>query len=344
MSTTRLFLPNGRKLAAGNSLQTHRIARAGSDGSLSGNSSSTLSMSQSSVATISDRYRFFSSKESFSSIYWRGKSSAVSVPSILATKSTTTTPSPLDGSLEQQTNHSTIRSFSSDPSTGFKQMVPPRVKNVTIIEPPVRSRPFRPFRAARIPPSRSIPKRVAVLQPTTVEQKDDSGTYPVQAIHAAQKINLASVLSKVFATKGIKKMMERLSVVVQLPTGDENDSARFVAVFRFGSVVFVNVAPHEAAALLVQIKKHAVDPVLTGVERKENFCVHVHHEELPENPVTGEYCVVQGTSSLEDWNIASLFVFLTRHPSIRTQYEKCGCYYQCHGPIRRFGRLLGHGR
>jgi hypothetical protein len=201
--------------------------------------------------------------------------------------------------LEQQTNHSTIRSFSSDPSTGFKQLVPPRVKAITIIEPPVRSRPFRPFRAARIPPTRrTLPKRVAVL-PQTVDEKDSSGTYPVQAIHAAQTINLASVLSKVFANKGIKKMMERLSVVVQLPMGEENDSARFVAVFRFGSVVFVNVAPREAAQLLVQIKKHAVDPVLTGVERKENFCVHVHphSEELPETPVTGEYCVVQGKSS-----------------------------------------------
>jgi hypothetical protein len=258
-----------------------------------------MSMPPVHVSTISDQYRFFSSKESSSSIYWRGKSSAVSVSSPLAktTTTTTTTPSPFDSSLEQQTNQSTIRSFSSDPSTGFKQLVSPRIKNVTIIEPPVRSRPFRPFRAARILPTRSIPKRVAVLQQTTVEdEKVGSGTYPVQAIHAAQKINLASILSKVFATKGVKKMMERLSVVVQLPMGEENKSARFVAVFRFGSVVFVNVAPREAAELLVQIKKHAVDPVLTGVERKESFCVHVHHEELPENPVTGEYCVVQGKS------------------------------------------------
>jgi uncharacterized Rmd1/YagE family protein len=215
-----------------------------------------------------------------------------------------------------------IRSFSSDPSTGFKQLVPPPPsappvkKVVTIIEPPVRSRPFRPFRAARIPPSRTPPKRVAV--PDNVDnnvdynhnEKDRSGTtYPVQAIHAAQTINLASVLSKVFATKGkgIKKMMERLSVVVQLPMGEENESARFVAVFRFGSVVFFNVAPREAAALLTQIKKHAGDPVLTGVERKEHFCVHVLNntnntnnntnnnaeEQLPENPVTGEYCIVQ---------------------------------------------------
>jgi hypothetical protein len=284
ISTARLFLPNGRKLAAGNSLQTHR-------------SVSSLSLLLSPISTISDQYRFFSSKESSSSIYWRGKSSAVSVKSSpLATKTNTTT---------------TTSSFSSDPSTGFKQLVPPRVKKVIIVEPPVRSRPFRPFRAARISPGRTLPRRVAVPQPQTIvdeQQHDGSGIYPVQAIHAAQKINLASVLSKVFPTKGIKKMMERLSVVVQLPMGDENDSARFVAVFRFGSVVFVNVAPREAAELLVQIKKHAVDPILTGVERKENFCVHVHpqtsntvhaeqeQQQLPENPVTGEYCVVQGKS------------------------------------------------
>ena len=149
----------------------------------------------------------------------------------------------------------------------------------TIIEPPIRTRPFRNFRGPsgsstlRRPAPTS--KRVILNQHyQTTKPLGDDGSYPVTAVHIAQSIDLPKVISKVFAAKGVRKMMERLSVVVQLqPT--ENHSARFVAVFRFGSVVFFNVGPREVADLLWEIKQHSTAPVLSGSENKEKFCVHV---------------------------------------------------------------------
>jgi uncharacterized Rmd1/YagE family protein len=172
-----------------------------------------------------------------------------------------------------------------------------------IVEPPIRTRPFRNFRgaggAARLPQVRKSPAptpRRMVLQSSGGSQ--NHGSYPVQAIHVAQSINLAQVISKVFATRGVRRMMERLSVVVQLPPeqnyDDEKQSPRFVAVFRFGSAVFFNVSPRDIADLLWRIKECSKDPYLSGNERKENFCVHVQNG-IPEEDevVTGEYCVVE---------------------------------------------------
>jgi Uncharacterised ACR, YagE family COG1723 len=85
-------------------------------------------------------------------------------------------------------------------------------------------------------------------------------------------------------------MMERLSVVIQLPPppqqtfADDKHPLRFVAIFRFRDV----------ADLLCRLKACSKDPYLSGNERKENFCVHVQPE-MPddeEDVVTGEYCVV----------------------------------------------------
>lgn len=178
-----------------------------------------------------------------------------------------------------------------------------------IVEPPVRSRPFRNFRgnssstggAARLPQVRKSPAptpRRLVVQSSEGRTGQEYGSYPVQAVHVAQSVDLAQVISKVFATRGVRRMIERLSVVVQLPPeqnfGDEKQSARFVAVFRFGSIVFFNVSPRDMADLLWRIKQCGKDPYLSGNERKENFCVHVQPEiSEDDDVVTGEYCVVQ---------------------------------------------------
>jgi uncharacterized Rmd1/YagE family protein len=183
----------------------------------------------------------------------------------------------------------------------FKDMFPPRtlLKREVIIEPPVRSRPFRQFRGSRPVHQRCAPRRVSVITTTTLP-KERYGSFPVRAVQAAQTIDLAAVMSKVFATKGARKMMERQSVVVQLPpqdpssNGSSDQAPRFVAVFRFGSVVFFNVSPRESSTLLAQLKKHAKEPVLSGFERKESFCVHIHPQaDENDKVVTGEYCVVQ---------------------------------------------------
>jgi uncharacterized Rmd1/YagE family protein len=122
--------------------------------------------------------------------------------------------------------------------------------------------------------------------------EDESFRAPIRAVHVGQSIDLAKVISKVFATKSQRKLIERLSVVVQLqplpvdPTSMSSSSTstsssslsnrpRFVAVFRFGSVVFFNVSPREASDLLSEIKQYTTQPVLSGSERKENYCVLV---------------------------------------------------------------------
>lgn len=191
-----------------------------------------------------------------------------------------------------------LRAFSTNydnqPPFPHKQIVPPMPPPMPtrIVEPPVRSRPFRPFRSARgAPVVRRTPRRRIVPQNSISLQE---GSYPVQAVQVAQSIDMPKVISKVFATKAVRKMMERMSVVVQLPRDDQNDSIRFIAVFRFGSVVFFNVSPRDVSKFVDQIKKCSQNPVLSGNELRESFCIHVQPELVEnQNVVTGEYCIVQ---------------------------------------------------
>ena len=143
---------------------------------------------------------------------------------------------------------------------------------------------------------------------------DEHGSYPVIAINLARSIDLSKVIANVFASKGVRKMRERLSVVLKLrPNSDTTESARFVAVFRYGSVVFFNVSPRDTALLVQKIKRYSVGTLLSGKERKERYCVHVqppgastmntdgrfdvdvpiHDDDYEvDDLVTGDYCIV----------------------------------------------------
>jgi uncharacterized Rmd1/YagE family protein len=128
--------------------------------------------------------------------------------------------------------------------------------------------------------------------------------YPVSAIHIAQTIDLFPLVSTVFTHQLIRKQLfGKSSIVVQLPPVTEHDPPRYVAVFRFGSVVFLNVSPPEIAQLVRDIKKYSKEPVPTGFERKESFGILVKpdmYEETTEEEssgpatptVTGDYCIV----------------------------------------------------
>jgi uncharacterized Rmd1/YagE family protein len=140
------------------------------------------------------------------------------------------------------------------------------------------------------------------------------GSCPVHAYHVAQSIDLAKVISNVLATQSVQKMMERLSIVVQLPPHespslDQYDDIddhtapsvpRFVAVFRFGSVVFFNVSPRDRADLLRQIKQHSFSPVLSGNENKEKFCVQIQPPTLPHYQPTATDDPISATAVFED--------------------------------------------
>jgi uncharacterized Rmd1/YagE family protein len=126
--------------------------------------------------------------------------------------------------------------------------------------------------------------------------------FPVSAIHIAQTIDLFPLVSTVFTHNLIRKQLfGKNSIVVQLPPKSEQDAPRYVAVFRFGSVVFLNVSPPEIAQLVRDIKKYSKEPVPTDFERKESFGILVKPDMLEETTeeeststptVTGDYCIV----------------------------------------------------
>jgi uncharacterized Rmd1/YagE family protein len=122
---------------------------------------------------------------------------------------------------------------------------------------------------------------------------------PVSAIHIAQTIDLFPLMSTVLTHSVIRKQLfGKNSIVVQLPPHSERDlTPRYVAVFRFGSVVFLNVSPPEIAQLVRDIKKYAKEPVPAGFERKESFGILVQPDRLLEETQTEEESTLTSTST-----------------------------------------------
>jgi hypothetical protein len=90
----------------------------------------------------------------------------------------------------------------------------------------------------------------------------ESTSIRVKAVHAARTLDVVNVLSKVFGAASsmppVRHMFGKTSVIVQLAPADISVSEvpRFVAVYRFGSVVFFNMSPRDSGRLLESIKKH----------------------------------------------------------------------------------------
>lgn len=151
----------------------------------------------------------------------------------------------------------------------------------------------------------------------------------VQSVHAARTINLMAVLTKVFGGSEVgtsqsqhqipsRHVLGRTSVIVQLPPplvptdsssvskfAHSRAQPRFVAIFRFGSVVFFNVSSKEANTFLKQIKNHGIDPILKGFERKENFEVVIRPSLEETAHVNGDFATVK------DLNMNSVAVIST---------------------------------
>ncbi|KAI2502831.1 putative ACR [Fragilaria crotonensis] len=127
-----------------------------------------------------------------------------------------------------------------------------------------------------------------------------SNTIRVKSVHAAQTLDVVKVLAKVFGVTSsmppVRHMFGKTSVIVQLspPPSDEEAQPRFVAVYRFGSVVFFNMSPRDTGKLLEEIKMHGSGAISSGFERKEHFEVLVQPslQDLP-HVVNGDFCVVQ---------------------------------------------------
>ena len=158
--------------------------------------------------------------------------------------------------------------------------------------------------------------RIIYEQPhvETSDEVETSDRIRVKAVHAAQSIDIMGVLGKVFGGTTSRQLNElgigapirhvfgknHISVLFQLPPpemtpGQRTDpSPRFVAVFKFGSVVFHNCTTQESGRILSEIKKHATDPVSYGFEKTERFEVAIQPD-LPEasGDVTSQYATVK---------------------------------------------------
>lgn len=121
----------------------------------------------------------------------------------------------------------------------------------------------------------------------------------VSAVHAASNFNITKVLTAVFGpsstTPALNHVFGKTSIIVQLPPvareseihhgndaiihGSRSDKffhlpdsqPRYVAIYRFGSIVFFNVSAKDAGDILEAAKTHGVNPVPRGFERKEHF-------------------------------------------------------------------------
>jgi len=103
----------------------------------------------------------------------------------------------------------------------------------------------------------------------------NSVTVRVKSVHAATTIDTVRVLSKVFGVSSsnppVRHIFGKTGIFVQLAQPNNYQSimevgedlvhpSQYVAVFRFGSVVFFNLSPREANRLLEEIKRHRYEP------------------------------------------------------------------------------------
>ena len=157
----------------------------------------------------------------------------------------------------------------------------------------------------------------SVLIPDQSENVDTKDKLlPVSAVHIAKTIDLFPVVNKLFA-KGViqRQMFSKNALVVRLPSSPDNNHSKncYIAVYRFGAVVAINLSPLRLRDLVEQMKQYATDPVPEGFERKEHFGILLQNPRSPsaiqQNPesessagalvqdaistdVTGDYCVV----------------------------------------------------
>ncbi len=140
----------------------------------------------------------------------------------------------------------------------------------------------------------------------------------VRSVHAAHTIDIVSVLTKVFGTMSqmpsIRHMFSKTSLIVQLPSIMEQTSSssssssysdvdaffhpqaqpRFIAIFRYGSIVFFNVNPKDAGRILDKIKDYSTDPIARSFERKEHFEIAISPQMMVHDAhVTSDFATVK---------------------------------------------------
>lgn len=183
----------------------------------------------------------------------------------------------------------------------------------------------------------------------------------VRSVQAASSIDVVAVLSKVFgsgmprshpladffATSPIiRHVFGRTNVIIQLspppatgPTSLSPSVPRYVAIYRFGSVVFFNISTKEASRLLEQIKKHAAHPIPVGFERREFFEIALQPQlETAAGKITADRALVRvldmntvgvvsnimGQTVALDWHLDTVDELLRNFSDINSSVESTG--------------------
>ena len=192
----------------------------------------------------------------------------------------------------------------------------------------------------------------------------------VRSVQAASSIDVVAVLSKVFGggvassqqytkehplsdffakSPPIRHVFGRTNIIIQLappsstncPLSLSHTVPRYVAIYRFGSVVFFNLSTKESSRLLEQIKKHSVDPIAVGFERREHFVVAIQANletttgkiaadratvrELDMNTV-GIVSNIMGQTVALDWHNDTVDELLAKFSSVNSSVERTGSF------------------
>ena len=209
---------------------------------------------------------------------------------------------------------------------------------------------------------------VSDKQQQSIEDQDNEGISErirVRSVQAASSIDVVAVLSKVFGggaasqytkehplsdffatSPPLRHVFGRTNIIIQLSPPPMNCSTslsqtqpRYVAIYRFGSVVFFNLTTKESSRLLEQIKKHSVDPIATGFERREHFEVALQPQletatgkiapdramvrELDMNTV-GIVSNIMGQTVALDWHNDTVDELLAKFSSVNSSVERTG--------------------
>jgi len=207
-------------------------------------------------------------------------------------------------------------------------------------------------------------------QQQSIEDQDNEGISErirVRSVQAASSIDVVAVLSKVFGggsasqytkehplsdffatSPPLRHVFGRTNIIIQLSPPPMNCSTslsqsqpRYVAIYRFGSVVFFNLTTKESSRLLEQIKKHSVDPIATGFERREHFEVALQPQletatgkiapdramvrELDMNTV-GIVSNIMGQTVALDWHNDTVDELLAKFSSVNSSVERTGSF------------------
>ena len=145
----------------------------------------------------------------------------------------------------------------------------------------------------RYPPARRRVK-IRYQQPTTI--------VPVSAMHLGQGDIDLNAVKEEFSQGSKIERFGKTSIVIQLADQGPENAERFLAVYRFGSLVLFNVDdPIEVSRIITKLQRHSTQPGLAGFERKETFAVHVSPDHPVVHPVrseehvpsvTADYCIV----------------------------------------------------